>query len=195
MNIILTGLRGTGKTSLGRLLARQLQRPFFDTDKLIEEQVGEPIQQYVTRQGWEAFREVEHRVIREMARQRDAVISTGGGALTFARNASVLRPTGVIVLLAAEPALLAQRLQRSYARPPLTGETSLEAEMSALWRQREPLYRSVCDVVFRVDAETTDEGVDFQQKVTSLLMVLQPFLHPKGNGEPREASPHPHPPP
>lgn len=194
MNIILTGLRGTGKTSLGRLLARQLRRPFFDTDSLIEEQVGEPIQQYVTRQGWDAFREVEHRVIREIALQRDAVISTGGGALTYARNASVLRPTGVIVLLAADPALLARRLHRSYTRPPLTGKTSLEAEMSALWRQREPLYRSVCDVVFRVDAETIDERADFQEKVASLLTALQPFLHPKESGEPcgsRPSSPHP----
>lgn len=177
MNIILTGLRGTGKTSLGRLLARQLRRPFFDTDALIEEQVGEPIQRYITRQGWDAFREIEHQVICEMARQRDAVISTGGGALTYARNANVLGPTGVVVLLAAEPALLARRLQRSHARPPLTGETSLEAEMSALWRQREPLYRSVCDMVVKVDAETTDEGADLQQKVASLLTALQPFLH------------------
>lgn len=177
MNIILTGLRGTGKTSLGRFLADRLGRPFFDTDRLIEQQVGESIQQYVTRLGWDEFREIEHQVICNVARQQDAVISTGGGALTYERNVGVLKPTGVIVLLAAEPAVLARRLERSYARPPLTDEQSLEAEMRALWTQRQPLYRQVCDVVFRVDAETADVGADVRQKGAALLTVLQPYIH------------------
>ncbi len=59
MNLILTGLRGTGKTSIGRRLALALRRPFFDTDQLLEQHIGEPIAQYVSRLGWEAFREVE----------------------------------------------------------------------------------------------------------------------------------------
>ena len=175
-NIILTGLRGTGKTSLGRLLAARLCRPFFDTDLLIEQRVGESIRRYVTRLGWDAFREVEHQVICDVARQREAVISTGGGALTYERNARVLKPTGVIVLLAADPAALARRLERSYARPPLTAEKSLEAEMRTVWTAREPLYRNVCDVVFGVDAETADEGDDLDRKVASLLAALAPYL-------------------
>jgi len=185
-NIILTGLRGTGKTSLGRLLAERLRRPFFDTDLLIEEQVGEPIQEYVTRRGWNAFREVEHQVICDVARQRAAVISTGGGALTYERNVRVLKPTGVIVLLAADPAILARRLERSYARPPLTAEKGLEAEMRTLWKQREPLYRNVCDLVFRVDAETADEGADLEKKVASLIAVLRPYIHGGSADESRE---------
>ena len=179
-NIILTGLRATGKTSLGRLLAKRLRRPFFDTDLLIGQQVGEPIQAYVARRGWDAFRDVEHRVICEVARQREAVISTGGGALTYARNVTVLKPTGVIVLLAADPAILARRLEHSYARPPLTGEKSLEAEMRTLWREREPLYRKVCDVVFRVDPETPDAGADLRRKIAALLAILRQYIqtHP-----------------
>jgi shikimate kinase len=182
MNVILTGLRGTGKTSLGRLLARKLRRLFFDTDVLIEQQVGELIPHYVARAGWEAFREVEHRVICQVARQRQAVISTGGGALTYTRNAEMLKSHGVIILLAADPITLARRLERSYARPPLTAEPNLEAEMRTLWAHREPLYRQVCDVVFRVDAETADEEADFQTKVAALLGLLQPFLHEAAEG-------------
>ena len=120
MNLILTGLRGTGKSSIGRRLARVLRRPFFDTDLLIEQQIGEPISQYVGRLGWDAFRDLEHQVICQVARQRAAVISSGGGALTFARNVEVLKPSSIIILLAADPAKLAKRLERSYARPPLT---------------------------------------------------------------------------
>jgi shikimate kinase len=179
VNLILTGLRGTGKTSIGRRLSMALRRPFFDTDQLIEQQLGEPITQYVCRLGWEAFRDTEHRVICQVARQRDAVISPGGGALTYARNVEVLKPNGIIILLAADPVKLARRLERSYVRPPLTDEQNLEAEMSALWIQREPLYRRVCDVVFRVDAETDDEEADFQAKVSALLAILHPWLDEK----------------
>jgi shikimate kinase len=176
MNLILTGLRGTGKSSIGRRLAMVLARPFFDTDLLIEQQIGEPIPQYVGRLGWNAFRDLEHRVICQMARQRAAVISSGGGALIFARNVEVLKPNGIIILLAANPANLAKRLKRSYARPPLTDQPNLDAEMRALWLQREPLYRAVCDIVLGVDAETTDEEADLQGKVSTLLTMLRPYL-------------------
>jgi shikimate kinase len=176
MNLILTGLRGTGKTSIGRRLAMVLRRPFFDTDLLIEQQIGEPIPRYVGRLGWDAFRDIEHQVICRVARQREAVISSGGGALTFARNVEVLKPGGIIILLAADPVKLAKRLERSYARPPLTDQPDLEAEMCALWTQREPLYREVCDVVLGVDAETDDEEADVQGKVSALLTMVRPYL-------------------
>jgi shikimate kinase len=176
MNLILIGMRGSGKTSLGKRLAATLRRPFFDTDQLIEQQLGEPIPLYVAKVGWGPFREVEHQVICRLARQREAVISTGGGALTYDRNVEVLKPSGVVVLLAADPVMLARRLERSYPRPPLTQEPNLEAEMCALWRQREPIYRRVCDVVLGVDAQSDDEEADFQAKVSSLLVLLRPFL-------------------
>jgi shikimate kinase len=176
MNLILSGLRGTGKSSIGRRLAIVLRRPFFDTDLLIEQQIGEPIPQYVGRLGWDAFRDLEHQVICQVAHQRAAVISSGGGVLTFARNVEVLKPSSIIILLAADPAKLAKRLERSYARPPLTDQPNLEAEMCALWTQREPLYRKVCDVVLDVDAETADEEADLQGKVSTLLTMLRPYL-------------------
>jgi shikimate kinase len=176
MNLILIGMRGSGKTSIGRRLAATLQRPFFDTDQLIEQQIGEPIPRYVGRVGWDPFREVEHQVICRMAQQRQAVISTGGGALTYARNIDVLKPSGVVILLAANPVTLARRLERSYVRPPLTQEQNLEAEMYALWRQREPIYRRVCDVVLCVDAQTDDEEADFHAKVSALLALVHPLL-------------------
>ena len=176
MNFILIGLRGSGKTSLGRRLAATLRRPFFDTDQLVEQQIGESIPPFVAKMGWEPFREVEHQVICRLAQQREAVIGTGGGALTYDRNVEVLKPSGVVVLLAADPVMLARRLERSYPRPPLTQEQSLEAEMCALWRQREPIYRRVCDVVLGVDAQSDDEEADFKAKVSGLLVLLHPFL-------------------
>jgi shikimate kinase len=176
MNVILTGLRGTGKTSIGRHLALALRRPFFDTDLLIEQQIGESIPQYVARLGWDAFRDIEHQVICQVVRRQDAVLSPGGGALTYARNVEVLKPSGIVILLAADPVTLATRLERSYVRPPLTDQPNLEAEMSALWTQREPLYRKICDLVFWVDAETADQEADIRAKVSALLTMLRPFL-------------------
>jgi shikimate kinase len=176
LNLILTGLRGTGKSSIGRRLALALRRPFFDTDWLIEQQIGEPISRYVSRFGWDAFRDLEHQVICQVAHQQGAVISSGGGALTFHRNVEVLKPNGLIILLAADPARLAKRLTRSYARPPLTNQPDLEAEMCALWTQREPLYRKVCDIVLGVDAESADEEADLHGKVSTLLTLLRPYL-------------------
>jgi shikimate kinase len=81
-----------------------------------------------------------------------------------------------VVLLAADPVMLARRLERSHPRPPLTQEPNLEAEMCALWRQREPIYRRVCDVMLGVDAQSDDEEADFQAKVSGLLVLLRPFL-------------------
>ena len=176
MNLILTGLRGTGKSSIGRYLAMTLRRPFFDTDLLIEQQTGEPIPQYVERWGWDAFRDIEHGVICRLACQQAAVISSGGGALTFARNVEVLKPGGIIILLAADPVKLAKRLERSYARPPLSDQPDLEAEMCALWTQREPLYRMVADVVLDVDVETDDVEADLQGKVSALLTMVRPYF-------------------
>ena len=176
MNLILTGLRGTGKSSLGRRLALSLRRPFFDTDVLIEQQMGEPIPRLVGRVGWDAFRDLEHQVICQLAHQRGSVISSGGGTLTFARNVEVLKPHGIIILLTADPVTLARRLARSYARPPLTDQANLAAEMCALWTQREPLYRQVCDVVLGVDSESADQEADLQSKVSALLTLLRPYL-------------------
>src|SRR5262245_50747552 len=126
MNLILTGMRGTGKTNIGRRLAQTLGRPFFDTDLLIEQQLGEAIPQYVARMGWEAFRDAEHQVICQLGQLQDAIISTGGGALTYTRNVEVLKPPGVIIFLAADPVILARRLKRSHVRPPLTDEPDIE---------------------------------------------------------------------
>jgi shikimate kinase len=189
MNLILMGLRGTGKTSIGRRLALALQRPFCDTDELIEQRLGEPIAQYVSRRGWEAFREIEHQVVCQVARLVDAVISTGGGALTYERNVAVLKARGVLILLAAEPLTLVRRLERSYARPPLTAESGVEAEVRALWAERAPLYRQVCDVELCVDAETGDEEADLHGKVVALLDMLRPFLDEDRPCRPPELGP------
>jgi shikimate kinase len=176
MNVILTGLRGTGKSSIGRRLAAALGRPFIDTDEAIEYQLGESISQYVSRLGWEAFRDLEHGVICRLAHQGEAVISSGGGTLTFARNVEILKPNGIIILLTADPSTLARRLERSYARPPLTDQPDLEAEVRALWLQREPLYRRACDIILAVDDESADEEADLQGKVATLLTRLHPYL-------------------
>lgn len=176
MNIILTGLRGTGKTSIGRRLAELLSRSFVDTDTLIKEETGLTVQDIVTQQGWEGFRDLEHRVACRVATLQNAVISTGGGMLTFERNRAVLKPSGIVVLLYASPARLAQRIQRQAGygdRPRLTNQANLEAEFHELWREREVAYREVSDLIFSVEEETENELLDIETKAQRLKDLLK----------------------
>ncbi|RMF88644.1 MAG: shikimate kinase [Nitrospinota bacterium] len=179
MNIILTGLRGSGKTSIGQRLAELLSRPFIDTDTLIKAEAGMSIQEFVAQKGWEAFRDLEHEITRRIATCQDVVISTGGGLLVFERNRRLLKPSGIVVLLYASPAILARRVeqQEGYGdRPPLTDQKSLVEEFQAIWQEREPLYRKVSDLIFPVEEETSDFRQDIERKARQLQAVLAPYL-------------------
>ena len=91
MNLVLIGLRGTGKSTVGRLLAERLQRPFFDTDTLVQQRAGKTIREIFEQDGEAAFRALESAVVRECAQQRNAVLATGGGAVLDPQNTAALR--------------------------------------------------------------------------------------------------------
>ena len=150
MNIILIGYRASGKTSAGRELARLLDRPFFDTDRMIFGKTGRSIREIVEKSGWQAFREVEKTVISELSRLDEAVIATGGGAVMDPDNVSMLRARGRFVWLRADARILALRMSRdrngALQRPALTGAGSLE-EIEEVLSKRLPVYGAVADIV------------------------------------------------
>lgn len=120
-NVILTGFMGTGKTSLGKMLATRLGRPFVDIDKKIEDEAQLSIPTIFERYGEEHFRELERAAVRELSERRGLVIATGGGTVKDAENLRLLKSSGVMVCLTAEPEEIFNRTMRRGERPVLDG--------------------------------------------------------------------------
>jgi shikimate kinase/3-dehydroquinate synthase len=141
-NIILTGFMGTGKTSIGQLMAKRLRRPFVDMDAVIEERTGRSITQIFQEQGEEAFRALERELCRELAARSGLVIATGGGALVSAENRALLGATGDIICLRASPDVIMARVGASTNRPKLDG-TDRRARIEALLDERAAAYNAI----------------------------------------------------
>ena len=120
-NVILTGFMGTGKTSLGKMLATKLGRPFFDIDKKIEDEAHLSIPKIFERFGEEHFRELERVAVKELSERRGLVISTGGGTIKDAENLRLLKNSGVMICLTTEPEEIFNRTARRGERPVLDG--------------------------------------------------------------------------
>ena len=116
-NIILTGFMGTGKTTVGQLLAQQLQRPFIDTDALIVERDGRSIATIFAEAGEAAFREWERTVALELAQQQGLIIATGGRLMLDEVNAVALAASGLVFCLTAVPQTILARVQDDSKRP------------------------------------------------------------------------------
>jgi shikimate kinase len=157
MNIILIGYRGCGKTSTGWELAKLLDRPFFDTDRMVFAKTGRTVREIVEAGGWQSFREAEKAVIAELSGLDGAILSLGGGSVLDPDNVSALKGKGRFVWLHADARVLASRMNRDPGgegqRPSLTGGGTL-AEIEQVLAERSPVYRSIADVV--VDAEEDD---------------------------------------
>jgi shikimate kinase len=166
VNVYLSGLIGSGKTTIGARLAVRLGRPFHDLDRELERMIGRSFHVLVREQGWLAFREVEYRVCRHFAALPDAVCALGGGTVRYDWNVDVLRGTGVFVLLDADLAALAERV-RVADRPRVNPDASLEEDLERIWKSSGDRYRETADIVYRTDAgRTVDEEVD---DLTALL--------------------------
>ncbi len=140
-NIVLTGFMGTGKTTVGRVLAARLGREFIDTDRLIEERHG-PVAQIFAEQGEGAFRRYERVVAEELAERRGLVIATGGRMLVDAVNAERLGSTGEVVCLAASLDTIVERVAADGAaaiRPMLAGDDA-RTRLAELLAERSAAY-------------------------------------------------------
>ena len=149
--IFLIGPRGSGKTSLGSVLARELGFSFADTDDLIRAEAGLDVAGIVAAEGWEGFRRRESEALRAAARLQ-SVTATGGGMVVDPANRVFMRASGLVVYLRVPLEELHRRLTvdlKPGQRPSLTGKDPLE-ELAAVLAEREPLYREAAHIV--VDA-------------------------------------------
>jgi len=173
MNIVLIGYRCSGKTAVGKILARELGRNFLDTDVLIEENAGCSIETVVSRRGWDHFREIEKRLIKEVCRKDNLVIATGGGVVMDEENVKNLKRNGWIVWLNGKAEALKDRMDREQRsgkiRPSLTGADPLE-EIKQVLDVRTPLYERTATLV--VDTSTLS-----LREVSALIMKSLPKNH------------------
>lgn len=156
-NIVLTGFMGTGKSTVGRLLAERLGWPFVDTDALIEVRHG-PIPEIFSEQGEERFRALEREVAAELAAQRSTVVATGGRLLLDPANEAALGATGVIVCLVASTAELVARLAGEADRRPLLQGDDPAQRIHDLLTERAAGYGRFPQVV--TDHRTPSEVAD-----------------------------------
>src|SRR4051794_6229812 len=162
--LALVGMRGTGKSTVGRILASRLSRPFLDADDALEARVGRPIASLFAREGERYFRDWEERILAELtAGHPRAILATGGGAVLREANRRALRSFGFVVWLRADPRVASARLSADArdvaSRPALTAAGTLE-EMADVLEARSPLYREVADAVVDTSGHAPDAVAD-----------------------------------
>jgi shikimate kinase len=144
--IALVGLPGSGKTTVGRQLARRLQLPFVDSDHEIEVRIGCSIREFFEREGEARFRDIEQDVLDTLTQGSSKVLSTGGGAVLRAANRQYLRERGRTVYLKSTPEELFRRLRHDSNRPLLQVADPL-AKLKSLFAERDPLYKEVAHFI------------------------------------------------
>ena len=142
----LVGLPGSGKSTVGRQLARRLQLPFADADQAIEQRLGCPIREFFEREGEARFRDIEQEVIAHLCAEHQGVLATGGGAVLRPENRAQLRAAGTVVYLKSQPEDLMRRLRHDSKRPLLQVADPMAA-LRLLQAQRDPLYRETAHFV------------------------------------------------
>lgn len=146
-NIVLVGMPGCGKTTVGKALAEQLNRPFFDADEEILKRTGKSAEAWIEACGETVFRQKETEVLESLCKQSGTVIATGGGAVTVPENADILRQNSVVFFI-----------NRNVSALPTEGRPLSKATaLSEMYEVRLPLYRSVCD--YEIAADDSVEAV------------------------------------
>lgn len=174
VNLYLIGMPGSGKTTLGRLLAQHLGYGFVDSDTVIEKAAGETITELFAKYGEPAFRQIESQIFAEICAHTKLVISTGGGVVLRRENWGYLRH-GLIIWLHAPVELLLVRLAEDTTRP-LLQAVDLEAKLRSLLAQRQALY-SQADLQITISEEDTPEQVT-ERVLASLPRILKSTAKP-----------------
>lgn len=167
--ITLVGMMGSGKSTVGRLLAARLGCSFHDSDAVIEAKTGKTIRALFAEDGEPAFRALEARVILELLGSGSAVLSLGGGALTTSATADAVLEQSLCVWLDASIATLTERLSQDTTRP-LLQNADLAATLNRLMHTRLPLYR-------RAHLHVQTDGMDAEAIATHIQHALEGTIH------------------
>ena len=148
MNIVLTGLRGSGKTELGKILAKNLKWKFVDLDNKIEKEEKMKIAKIVDLKGWEYFRAKESEIVKNVATLDKTIIATGGGTIIDKENEIELKKNGKVIYLYRKPKDCIEYIKNNPNRPPLTNQESLEEEIDQIYKERNGRYIKSANLIF-----------------------------------------------
>ena len=175
--IALVGMPGSGKSTVGRHLARLLGWRFIDSDHEIERQIGGSIRAYFEQHGEAAFRDLEQQSIADLCQQSSAVLATGGGAVLREANRQALKSCCEVVYLRSTPEELFRRLRHDTQRPLLQVRDPLR-RLRDLYRERDPLYRDVADYVIETGRPSVPTLVNMILMQLELAGVIDPAQVP-----------------
>lgn len=157
MNVVLVGYRGTGKSSVARLLAGDLGLRVVSLDAELQRMAGKTIPEVVQERGWPGFRDLEEEIVRACAAQDGLVLDCGGGVIEREANYAPLRAAGPVVWLKASVPTVVARIQGDNQRPSLTGTKSFTDEVAEVLERRIPLYRRIAHYAVDTDGRTVEE--------------------------------------
>lgn len=164
INVYLIGMMGTGKTTIGKLLAEKLQYRFLDTDFLIETITKKNINQIFSEEGEGYFRDIETQILAEVSSYIHTVVATGGGIVLKPENWSYLHH-GMIIYLDTPVRILVQRLTEDQTRP-LLQQVDLKEKLTTLSRQRQSLYQ-LADITINI--EDNDDPLAIVEKIIQII--------------------------
>lgn len=173
VRLALIGLPGSGKSTVGRQLARRLQLPFFDSDHVIEQRLGCSIRSYFESEGEDRFRDVEQAVIDDLTCNQHGVVSTGGGVVLRPLNRQHLHARTRVVYLNSSPDVLFRRLRHDMNRPLLQVADPL-SRLRELYAMRDPLYRETAHFTIETGRPSVATLVNMIVMQLELAGVLPP---------------------
>lgn len=189
MLLVLVGLPGSGKTTVGRQLARRLHLPFVDSDHAIEQRLGCTIREYFEREGEDRFRDLESEVLADLCQHHQGVLSTGGGSVLRPINRERLREKAQVFYLRSSPEEVFRRLRNDQNRP-LLQVADPQARLRELFEVRDPLYREAAHYVIETGRPNVSSLVNMIVSQLELAGHITPTAPPSAAGRPRVSPPH-----
>lgn len=160
MNIVLIGYRGTGKSTVAKVLGQRLGKPVLSTDAEVISRATLSIPEIVNQFGWDHFRNLETAVCESLTDRNGLVIDTGGGVILRVENVAALKANGVIIWLTAEVATIVARIGEDTQRPSLSGTKTFVEEIEEILQARQPKYKAAADYVIPTDQYSPDQITD-----------------------------------
>ena len=155
-NIFLIGFMGVGKSTIAKLLAKELDAKLVEMDETIEAEAGISINEIFEKYGEQHFRDLETNLVERVSKTGGAVVSCGGGAVLRPENVEMMKQSGKIVFLSATPETIYERVKNSTHRPLLNGNMNVEY-IASLMERRKAIYENAADVVISTDGKRKSE--------------------------------------